>query len=526
MPYKDASDAPSHVPKAKRKQWVEVFNSTYSSCTKAGRKEKFCEQKAFKTANGVVKKREVEMDLFEKLLHDIQKVIDGFKTRALSIPQMYELTMSALREAEVEGWLADIYKDDDGSVFAVTTMRGKLYKTPLTFSGSSVEVGETQEVLINFEPQSRGFTIQRSADNDEVRWISRSCTSIINKEGEIDSRMLFDSFVDHIRRTGEYPYRTFWHKGEQFKTGVCDFVARDGNILVTSGVYDKTELAEMEIQAREADPDYWGDSIQYDPTSEPEMLDVGDGITIPVYTSGIFREVSTLPDNYASAFYTNNSTLKEVKRAMEAKQFEAFVKLFNGDEDKAKTWLEDNVDPVNREIEEENVISRDADDVEAEIEPVVAEEEVTEEPEEDEDLEVEAEVEEVDEEDLEDDEDADEEEFLLDEAAVEAIAGVTARHIMGDFEKKFTEIKDTISDVQTSVAELQAANIRSTKTLEERVANLEQSAEETLEGMLNDLPRNTVSRRVSYRPSQQEASDDEGDESLEDVANATLANIK
>ena len=57
------------------------------------------------------------------------------------------------------------------------------------------------------------------------------------------------------------------------------------------------------------------------------MFEVSDGISIPVYRSGIFVETSTVPDEYASAFYTNDLTLKEVKRAMEPKEFEAFVGL-------------------------------------------------------------------------------------------------------------------------------------------------------------------------------------------------------
>lgn len=42
---------------AVRKQWVAIWNSTYSECIKTEKDKKTCEGKAFRIANGVIKKK-------------------------------------------------------------------------------------------------------------------------------------------------------------------------------------------------------------------------------------------------------------------------------------------------------------------------------------------------------------------------------------------------------------------------------------------------------------------------------------
>jgi len=56
MPYSgaDDSDLPSNVKKLsdkKRRQWVHIWNSTYSSCTKGGGGQQECESKAFRVCS-------------------------------------------------------------------------------------------------------------------------------------------------------------------------------------------------------------------------------------------------------------------------------------------------------------------------------------------------------------------------------------------------------------------------------------------------------------------------------------------
>jgi hypothetical protein len=56
------------------------------------------------------------------------------------------------------------------------------------------------------------------------------------------------------------------------------------------------------------------------------------------------------------------------------KQWEAFVKKFDGDEEKARQWLEQNVDTTNRAISEGELITRSQDDPQGEPEQLPLEE--------------------------------------------------------------------------------------------------------------------------------------------------------
>ena len=53
MPYSSVSDVPANVPKKKRKQWLEVFNSAYERATHEGKEAKEAEASAFAQANSV-----------------------------------------------------------------------------------------------------------------------------------------------------------------------------------------------------------------------------------------------------------------------------------------------------------------------------------------------------------------------------------------------------------------------------------------------------------------------------------------
>src|SRR6185503_16507019 len=109
----------------------------------------------------------------------------------------------------------------------ITRNDGKLYKVPVTVDADSqVTLGEEQLVVMDFKPvTARSLTVQRQADG-QVRWFAMpACTAVLNRVGEIDSRALFDSFVDHIERGGAYPELDFFHLGERLILGKADWVA-------------------------------------------------------------------------------------------------------------------------------------------------------------------------------------------------------------------------------------------------------------------------------------------------------------
>lgn len=298
-----------------------------------------------------------EMD--EEAPESVQALAEGTE-RAKSINDIYMAAYAQLEEIDSTVWINDMFYDAESeSLFIIVSSNGKLYQVPLERDGNSLKLGAWTEVEYNFKSVGDGVesrTIVRQTESGRYRWIGISATSVLNRVGQLDSRGLFDSFIAHAENTGKYPVRQFFHQGETFRTGQCDFLARDGFCLITSGLFDDTELGRLEAQARMREPDYWGDSIGFT-SDDYEMWEVAEGVNIPVYLSGILREISTLPEEHAASWYTH-ANLQEVNRMLDDRVFEAFVKLFDGDEDKARAWLETNAEARNRAIEDANQLTR------------------------------------------------------------------------------------------------------------------------------------------------------------------------
>jgi len=83
------------------------------------------------------------------------------------------------------------------------------------------------------------------------------------------------------------------------------------------------------------------------------MLDVGAGVTVPVYDAGILRKIAVLPEADAASWFT----ALEVKRTMDDRIRQALVTLF-GDEAKAEAFISE-VDDVNRAIAQRGLIARE-----------------------------------------------------------------------------------------------------------------------------------------------------------------------
>lgn len=282
--------------------------------------------------------------------------------RAISMPRLYEMVWDMLYAPDGQEFigLVDVY-DDNGSLYALANSGGKLYRLPIIINGEQVLLGAMEQVTEIHQPAQTRTLIKREASG-KWRWFSVSATSVLNRSGEIDSRDLFDSFVAHAEKTGEYPIRQFYHQGAEFRTGQADFLARDGFCYITSGLFDDTPLAQAEITARAKEPNYWGESIGFIPTSLPDMVEVIESVKLPCYRQGVNIEISTLPEREAASLFTATRQM-EVKRMLTGKAYEAFVKLMDGDEEKARKWLEEHPDELNRSIETNGLITRAADEI-------------------------------------------------------------------------------------------------------------------------------------------------------------------
>lgn len=251
-------------------------------------------------------------------------------------------------------------RTDGAQVYAIITKSdGKLYKAPVAVGAdSSIAVGDYVEVALEFAPtEGRQVTVKRQADG-KVRWFALpACTAVLNRSGEIDSRDLFDSFVSTIERTGNYPKLDFYHKGEKLLLGQADWVARIGYSYCASGLFDETPIARAAIKSLEDDPEYWGLSIAYVPTQEPETIRSADGVSVNVYNIGINRFISLLPEKSAASIMTSITTNEGVNRM--TKNEEDALKKLTGDD---TALFEENklkLDGIDREVEAENMVRRD-----------------------------------------------------------------------------------------------------------------------------------------------------------------------
>ncbi len=255
-------------------------------------------------------------------------------------------------------WVIDVYLNDKGAFALVTKSDGKLYKVPVTVGkDNAITTGEYIEVFMEALPVTgRQVSVIRTATG-QVRWFAMpACTAVLNRSGEIDSRALFDSFQEHIVRTGEYPELDFYHMGESIALGKADWVARDGVAYCASGVFYDTDIARAAANALEKEPDFWGLSIAYIPTSEPTKIRTAEGTEIPVYNTGVNRFISLLPENAAASILTSISTIEEKKR-MNEKVMEALERLTGGDKSLVQQY-QLKIDSVNRNAA--GMISRDA----------------------------------------------------------------------------------------------------------------------------------------------------------------------
>lgn len=450
--------------------------------------------------------------------------------RAVSVQDVFFGIDEMMWTMEGQPWLHDVYFDDDGSLFAIASSGGKLYRYGVQIDADGdVELGEATEVVHDFKPTGRTQTrVFRQADG-RWRWVSISATAVLNRVGEIDSRALFDSFVANAEETGEYPFRTFYHQGEQIKYGQADFLFRDGYCLITSGLYDLdgefASLAKAEIRALQEEPDEWGESIGYVSTAPPELVEVAEGVKIPVYVAGVLREVSLLPENDAASLFTA-PTRTEVTRM--ARVEEALKKLLKNDPEEAER-IGELVDSRNRAVDEEDLVARAKEgDDETEEQPAEsaaeAEEADEEAPkdeatEEAEEVEAGAEEEEAgDESAPADEEDEEGRSLVLDEDAIKAIAD----HLTPVVSAQAEEIDLLREAVEALTTESRAGR----DELNGRLEKVEEDDETKHERWVEDLPRKRETV-VTYRPRASAARPDEDPPgSLADNASESIESIK
>lgn len=512
MPYSGPGDAslPDYVkkmPKNKKAQWVHVFNSAFAGCMKKKGDKKACETFAFKNANGVVK---------DSLVHAlVTPIFDALfrrnkEDRSISIPQVYDNVRATLQKAiqatDTWEWLLDVYYDD-GALFAISTSGGKLYRREISItSEDNVEVGDPIQVKAEFPTVSQSRIMTQRQKDGSTRWFLLTGTTVINRNGSIDSSKLFDNMIARCEKSKEYPYLDFFHLRNAFRLGSTDWLARDGAVSLASGIMDDTPEGRAMIKAWAKDPDYWGASNSFYPIGGATMMEIADGIQIPVYEDGVYHSIGILPETEACSLFTAMQVSDRAKETinMEERVLEALRKLADGDEDLLNGWIK-KVDETNETIVQENMVRRETEGTEeAPTESPVPELETPAAPP------AQPETREV----------------IIDDAVIEQISARVSENTIAPAVAKLTALIEGLSTnvvtLQKQIGDMQTAALK----VNSRIADLEKDDEVKREAWAKDLPRSETRTRVTYRPSAP-AKPEQGSEekNMEDIANATLANI-
>jgi hypothetical protein len=483
--------------------------------------------------------------------------------RAISIGNLYDMLFAALdiKYAESEQYvrLIDVFREEDGSLFVVMAKEGKLYQVQMTFNENGLTLGEEVPVEYEFKQVRSKPVVMRQA-NGKARWfLFPAATAVLNRSGELDSRQLFDSFVTHAEKTGEYPFLTIYHQDKPLEIGQADFMGRDGFSLVMSGTFNDRPIAKATARTLENDTEgVWGDSIGfYYDSSKVEKLEVAEGITVNVYNEGICREASILLEKDAASLFTGAVAISTIKeKTLMNDDLRKKLQTLVGNDPEALTelkGLEEKVDTVNQSIEAQNLVRRESkteagnppcrqkgeskDDCVSRKIPAIKKEKP--------DVSQEQAIamaesmcsKSCEEQEKEERNEMEPEKvtpptppapavFELDDAALLAITERVAQsELFKSVQSQVTTLLEKLEQEKTSNTELRGL----VTALEGRVKTLEGDDQKRIEQAISDMPRRTL-LTVVERPRERGAKPDEneGDEegSLADVANATLASGK
>lgn len=524
-----------------RSQWVAVWNDVYESCVSDGGDSADCEGKAFASANasirsaGTPKERKGSMDeLGEKgVFRQIWKMLNSVfgkedinkeeKARAVSVFTIYDQLWDSLIDDEgyPEAWLSDVYMEND-KFFGLVADEGKLYRVDISLDEEDNPVfGERLELdLSSTRQKGRSKSIIYRQDDGSTIVAAIVCTATINRVAEIDSRALFDSFVEHARETGEYPFINLYHLGDESRVGEVIYMNRDGNVLLQVYKFDDTVLGRAAARGLAEDPDYWGYSIEYMPMAY-ELMEVANGVNIPVYTAGVNRATSILPEDKAASMFTQGSIYRGVSR-MRKDIKDDVQKILNGDEE-AINELESKIDGVNRTIENEGIISRATDEETVDETEVEETEEETEEEVDNENVDEEETEEVVSEDNLEV-----EDELVIDDSVIaQVISGILESEqfadVFGD-NSPVNEIRQMLTELTNRVNESNDTTSRAIKNLGLRLESLEAPEQERQKEWSAQLPAQ-YKRKVVYRPSIARGENKDGDDLDTDYATEAESTI-
>lgn len=253
-------------------------------------------------------------------------------------------------------WFQELYVGSGGALFALSVQAGKLYRSAVAVTDTGVTVGQPEQVVMRLEPLARTRVIARTDSNLPI-FLSILATSTLNKANEIDTRALFDSFVE--RFTGETEYINIYHfDKEKSRIGKLQWIGRDENLLLGIWTPDDNIVGRAVAETIEADTEGdWGVSIEFMPDDEGKLVELIPGIEIRAFEAGELWGASVVRSAHACSWFTGHMT-GAIERTMKMnKAVKAAIETLIKNPD-ALTEFETWVDGANRTITDSGAITR------------------------------------------------------------------------------------------------------------------------------------------------------------------------
>lgn len=257
-------------------------------------------------------------------------------------------------------WFQELYVASGGGMFALSVQGGKLFRSPVAVSDAGVSVGTPQPVVARFEPVNLQRTrVITRADNNLPIFLSILATAALNKANELDTRALFDTFVERFGQGKEEEYINVYHLGKsKSRIGRLLWVGRDENLLLGIWTPDDNLVGRAIAQTIEADSNgEWGVSIEFLPDNDGTLVEIVPGIEIRAFEAGTLWGASVVRSAHACSWFTGHMTETKARTfTMEKTVADAIKTLIQNPE--ALTEFETWVDGANRTIKDTNAITR------------------------------------------------------------------------------------------------------------------------------------------------------------------------
>lgn len=234
-----------------------------------------------------------------------------FKTRAIPLHLIREQAWIALDEYSQNGemeypYLYEAYMDE-GENYYIVFDEGAAYRMNFTVNGGDANFDAPQKIMFTHTPvENTRFKVVRAKSGDyegKLIWYGVACSNVVNRDGEIDSSLLFDSLVENFETYEHDVTLRFYHEDdEKFFLGDVLGIERSDNLLLAWGTLDEQhELANY--VSKGINSGEYGMSIGYFPTKQDRMK-IDKDVEIQVFDEGVLIEISMLKADDAAAPFT------------------------------------------------------------------------------------------------------------------------------------------------------------------------------------------------------------------------------